>query len=287
MGGTTGGTVASTIVLQAAREFLEGRFAAPVHSSQLKEILREAYARADAALKQEQTARPHLAGMGTTLASVLALGERFVVANIGDSRVFRLTSGRFDQITVDHSYIQEMMARSGVKPDPALLRQFGHVLNRSIQGNGDHPDLFPKRKKWFTLDEGDGFLLCSDGLILDKSADGEPGLGRQLREAPTLKQCAEAMVAGALASGSGDNITVIVAKWGPSADRPTEPVERDPAVCAEGVIPHPGRDGFRRRTLILTVALFILAAGLIALGLHACGSAAESPAATAHPWSSI
>ena len=290
MGGITGGKVASSIVLESAKEFLTARFAAPVHPSQLKKILRELCERADDALRSEQKARPHLTRMGTTLTCVLSFGGKFVVANIGDSRVFRLSSSGFERLTVDHTYIQDMVIRTGLKPDPALLRQFGHVLTRSIQGNNDKPDIFPVKERWFTLEEGDGFLLCSDGLILDKVADREAALEQIARENPALPESAEAMISAVLAAGSSDNISVVLARWRSSEEAAAPPADaglplREAHDSDNPAGPSAARAPKVRRMVVLAIVLFVCAAAAVIFGVHACAGPANDGVPTAHAWS--
>lgn len=217
MGGIRGGEIASAAVLEAAREFLIRRFSTPVRPLQLKKIIRELYAAADGIIRAKQKENPQLAGMGTTLACLLALGNRYVVGNIGDSRIYLLRKGKLSQITTDHTYVQEMIAKTGTRPDPALVRKFSHVVTRSIEGSREAPDLFPGREKFFTLVEGDGFLLCSDGLIIDKSTDHASPLEMQIGDGAALQDAAERMVLSALEAGSSDNVSVVLARWGRTA----------------------------------------------------------------------
>jgi serine/threonine protein phosphatase PrpC len=214
MGGIKGGEVASATVLDVAQEFLNRRFSSAVRADQLKKILRELYAAADAAVLKKQKENPLLAGMGTTLTCLLAKGDKFVIGNIGDSRIYRLTDARLTQITTDHTYVQEMITKTGLKPDAGLVKKFGHVVTRSIEGGKEKPDLFPGEKKFLTLKDGDGFLVCSDGLIIDKSADEESTLEEYFKEGASLQEAAERMVSFALDAGSSDNVSVVLATWG-------------------------------------------------------------------------
>ncbi len=216
MGGIRGGEIASAAVLDAAREFLLRRFAAPVRSIQLKKITRELFAFADGVIRSKQAENPLLAGMGTTLACLLAQGSRYVVGNIGDSRIYRLRGGRLTQITTDHTYVQEMIEKTGTKLDPGIVRRFGHVVTRSIEGSKEKPDIFPEDAKFFALAEGDAFLLCSDGLIIDKSLDHASSLELHFNKSSVLIDAAARMVSSALEAGSADNISVVLARW----DRP-------------------------------------------------------------------
>lgn len=214
MGGIRGGEIASATALEAAREFLTRRFSAPVRTDQLKKMVRELYAAADDSIRTKQKENPHLAGMGTTLSCLLALKNKYVVGNIGDSRIYQLRHGHLSQITTDHTYVQEMIAKTGARPDPGIVKRFGHVVTRSIEGGREKPDLFPRDRKFFTLEDGDGFLLCSDGLIIDKSSDHSSFFETQFPDDGNLKEAAERMVMRALDGGSTDNVSVVLATWG-------------------------------------------------------------------------
>jgi protein phosphatase len=273
MGGIKGGEIASAIVLKFAGEFLTRRFKKPVRPEQLKRIIRDLYAGADDAVRREQTSNPQLAGMGTTLACVLIKGTKYVVANIGDSRVYRCTQSAFEQLTVDHTYVQDMMTRSGVRPDARLVENFGHVVTRSIQGGKDRPDIFPREDRTFSLAEGEGFLLCSDGLISDKSADQQAPLEILFRTTTGLQEAAEKMVDSALEAGSTDNISVVLATWGAfqRSQAQTE-VMPDPqtTVTLKAVPPARKPLYFIRSPRI--VALVVLAALALLLAVIVCAS---------------
>jgi protein phosphatase len=295
MGGIKGGEVASATVLEVARNFLTRRFSSPVRPDQLKKILRELYAAADAAIRRAQKENPHLAGMGTTLACLLAKGGRFVVGNIGDSRIYRLTEGHLTQMTTDHTYVQEMITKTGLKPDAGLVKKFGHVVTRSIEGGKEKPDLFPGDKKFLTLKDGDGFLVCSDGLIIDKSADHESSLEAHFKESASLQEAAERMVSFALDAGSSDNVSVVLATWGHfqrSEEKGEGPSSRQESGTARDARPTNGKYallGSRTFISLMLVALLALAAiaGWRYLGQDAAvgEEAASMPAVSADPGS--
>ena len=276
MGGFKGGDVASAIVLKYAKEYLTDRFARPVRPDQLKKILRELYAGADAAVRKEQKNSPHLAGMGTTLACILAKGDKYVVGNIGDSRVYRSSGGDLIQLTEDHTYVQDMMRKTGIKPDAGVLKHYGHVVTRSIEGSKDVPDLFPRDDQWFTLGDGEGFLLCSDGLIIDKTADPESVFAGLLMGTATLKEAAEGMVSYALNAGSSDNISVVLATWGNFQRR--VPQVTEPEDEGSGVVDavEPGLPLWRKlfaslSPTVISIVVLTLLALVLAFALRSFG----------------
>ena len=117
MGRTVGGQVASRTALATCEEFLKTSLPSDPRPERLKEILAEMYDRCQRAIAQAKAEHPHLSEMGTTLVCVLGVGDKFVVGNIGDSRVYYLHRGRLSQMTVDHTYVQEYRAKIRRIPD--------------------------------------------------------------------------------------------------------------------------------------------------------------------------
>lgn len=144
---------------------------------------------------------------GSTFACVAIHRKNVIVAHIGDSRVYRLHSGRMTQVTKDHTEAQRMVDLGILKPKNVASHPARHVLSRyfgidpsecSVEAAFDGP---------YPLVPGDRFLLCSDGLT-DMLSDQE--IGDMLRTHPTSESAAEALVNAALAAGGKDNVTVIV-----------------------------------------------------------------------------
>jgi serine/threonine protein phosphatase PrpC len=153
--------------------------------------------------------------MGTTVTGLAGLesigGDRLMIFNVGDSRVYRLAAGRIEQLTVDHSEVQELVLAGVLTPEQARTHPRRNVVTRALGGGSelaiDHW-LLPAAG-------GDRFLICSDGLF-----------GELLDEAmvPLLalahpQQAAETLVAAANEAGGRDNITALVVEI-ESADTP-------------------------------------------------------------------
>jgi PPM family protein phosphatase len=144
--------------------------------------------------------------MGTTITGLAGLetlgGDRLIVFNVGDSRVYRLAGERVEQLTVDHSEVQQLVLAGVLTREQARTHPRRNVVTRALGGG---PDLAIDH--WLLpAAGGDRFLLCSDGLF------GE--LPDQVM-APLLaianpQQAAEALVAAANDSGGRDNITALV-----------------------------------------------------------------------------
>ncbi len=226
MGGAAGGRVASSEVLNLASLYMQDEFGHTQHPKDLKGVLAELYRRAHQLIREKAQLDPSLEGLGTTLACVLAQGNQFVVANLGDSRTYLLRAGQLYQCSIDHTYISELQKeRPGEPIDPHFVSAYGHIVTKTLDGGGEAPDLFPPEHPAFALAEGDLLVLCSDGLITDKGA-GPQLLSHQLQNVNNLQEAAENLVTQALEAGSMDNISIVLARVD-TVPAPTEHIAPD------------------------------------------------------------
>lgn len=214
MGGAAGGEVASAIVIETAKNYLNDNFTTKVYPEDLKEMLRRIFDLAQEAVAKEQKLKPQLQGMGSTLTCALISGDKYAVGNIGDSRLYLLKEGRLTLITEDHTYLRELQKELGPKADTEKLQRFSHLLVRAITGGKDKPDIFPEKEMFYTLHEGEAFMLCSDGLMTDKLSTRFDELENYIVGTRSLKSAAEQLVSYAYETGSSDNITVVLAGYG-------------------------------------------------------------------------
>ncbi len=147
--------------------------------------------------------RPQLAGMGTTLTSLVWREGLINVVHVGDSRAYLLREGELSQMTHDHTYVQMLVDTGRITADEALTHQRRNLLLRAIDGVNDvEPDLQAREARI-----GDRYLLCSDGLCGVISHDA---IAVILAEGdPT--HAVTALVDAALEAGAPDNVTVVVA----------------------------------------------------------------------------
>ncbi|MCU7497389.1 MAG: serine/threonine-protein phosphatase [Ignavibacteria bacterium] len=214
MGGAAGGEVASRIVIETAKKYLSDNFTTRVYPEDLKEMLGRIFDLAQEAIAGEQKDRPGLQGMGSTLTCALIAGDKYVVGNMGDSRLYLLRHGKLKLLTEDHTYIRQLQKELGNKADPVKLQRFSHLLIRAVNGGNDKPDIFPEGEMYYTLKEGELLLLCSDGLLTDKVSTDYKDLEDYILGTRSLKAAAEQLISYAYDSGSADNITVVLAKYG-------------------------------------------------------------------------
>lgn len=146
-------------------------------------------------------------GAGTTFAGLLVSdvdgAGYWLAVNLGDSRIYRLSGNRLDQISVDHSVVQELVDSGRITPEQARRDNRRNVITRAM-GAGS----VAEADYWMLpAAAGERFLLCSDGLSNDVS---EERLREVLRDVPQADQAALMLVHDALAAGGRDNITAVV-----------------------------------------------------------------------------
>jgi PPM family protein phosphatase len=201
MGGHRGGEVASSLALRALDAAVGAR-----RTTTLDSVV-EAVAAANRAILESSRRDPELAGMGTTLCAVALVegadGPRVVVANVGDSRVYRLRGDDLVQLTVDHSLVEMMVRQVRLDPAEAASHPQRNIVTRAL---GIERDL--EVDAW-ELDAvtGDRYLLCSDGLSNELSDDR---LAASLLAAATAEAAAVRLVEEGVEAGGRDNATCAV-----------------------------------------------------------------------------
>jgi protein phosphatase len=145
-------------------------------------------------------------GMGATLATILLLNGRVYVGNLGDSRVYHLRDGRFAQLSQDHSVIAELLAVGQLTDAEAPTHPArGQLVQYLGMPDQAHPHVASRK-----LEEGDRFLLCTDGLT---DMVGDVGIRDVLEAGMGARQSAESLVQLANAAGGMDNTTVLIVDW--------------------------------------------------------------------------
>ena len=145
-------------------------------------------------------------GMGATVAVVLCLDDRAYMANLGDSRIYRLRRGRLVQLSRDHSVVSELLEQGQIDPEEALHHQARGLLTQYV----GMPEQAEPHMRSGTLKPGDRFLLCTDGLT-DMLYDA--AIGELLEVNEEAQRAADALVEMANEAGGVDNTTVVVLDW--------------------------------------------------------------------------
>jgi serine/threonine protein phosphatase PrpC len=199
MGGHAGGEIASAAAVASLRSSLATTVTA--------EGLLEAVRTANEAVIEAGGDNPDLVGMGTTAVVALlvatALGDRLLLANVGDSRAYHFHNRVLRQVTEDHSMVAELVREGRITEEEAAVHPQRHVITR-VLGTAEEVDvdLFE-----LNLAAGDRVLLCSDGLINELELEE---VVRVLTIVADPTDAAEDLVRRANAHGGADNISVVV-----------------------------------------------------------------------------
>ena len=199
MGGHAAGQIASEIALKTT---IKAYYADS--SPMVEDSLRAAIQQANGLIYDAARAISERNGMGTTLTVLVVRGEEAFIAQVGDSRCYRLRGGRIDQITDDHSWVNEQVKRGALSQDEAEMSPFKNVITRSI-GNAPSVDVDVFTEQ---IEAGDQFLLCSDGLSNEVTSEDM----RDAMKRGSPSKAASELVALALERGGRDNCTVLILK---------------------------------------------------------------------------
>ncbi|MGE4190530.1 MAG: Stp1/IreP family PP2C-type Ser/Thr phosphatase [Thermoanaerobaculia bacterium] len=214
MGGHSHGEIASRIAVQAIREYVatsapedpgEERGGRTFHRStdaqnnRMRDAIRLAHERVIKAIRQDGS----LHGMGTTVVGLLLDGDQITVAHVGDSRAYRLRGGKLELLTQDHTWVTEQVVAGFLSEEQARVHPLKNVVTRALGGDSD---VEVDARDW-TVEPGDLYLLCSDGLTTMLS-DAE--ILERLRSTTRLEEACSRLVRDANARGGFDNISVVL-----------------------------------------------------------------------------
>lgn len=218
MGGHAGGNVASASTVLDLVHLDSG-----MHDDEPLTVLADEIQAANSLLSELVTTSPQLSGMGTTVTALLLNGNRFAFAHIGDSRAYRLKNGVFEQISIDHTFVQRLIDEGRLRPDEAEVHPHKNVLMRVLGDVDASPEL---DLATFEVEPGEKWLLCSDGL---NAVLRDSDIETVLRETKDLQRCVDILVELTLAGGSPDNVTVAVVEITEVPDETLLPVESSAA----------------------------------------------------------
>ena len=214
MGGHVAGEVASRVAVEAIEAFIEETAGADknrtwpfpfdptvsLESNRLRAAFRLANRKIGAAIADSQDLR----GMATTASAVLVGPRSASVAHVGDSRVYVLRNSQLDQITHDHSWVEEQVRAGTLSPTAARQHPWRNVVTRALSG-GDDPEVDVTEVSPQT---GERYLLCSDGLF---TVVPDSRLAELLGQTDVpLDAISRGLVQAANEAGGPDNITTLI-----------------------------------------------------------------------------
>lgn len=202
MGGSTGGELAAQLAIDAMRRDLEGQ------ESRSSEIaLKSAILEANRVIVLRRQ-NPAFSGMGTTVVASIITDQEVCIGHVGDSRAYLIRDGAIQQLTIDHTYVQELVDRGHISAEEAMNHPQAHILTRCL---GAEPGLDVAFKKFWLWpverDQVQDFLfLCSDGLY---SLVNDQEVAEIVCKQSPQRACVE-LVDLARARGGFDNITMAI-----------------------------------------------------------------------------
>ncbi|MBT6903845.1 MAG: Stp1/IreP family PP2C-type Ser/Thr phosphatase [Gemmatimonadetes bacterium] len=214
MGGYKAGEVASAMAVNGIMEVVRDGLRGLKHGDVDEEtgytreslLVKSAVLQANHEIHSTAESQPQCQGMGTTLVAAMFYDDRLTIAHVGDSRMYRARAGGFEQITVDHSLLQELVDKGFYTPEEAKQSLNKNLVTRAM---GIESTVVPDVQEEAAL-PGDIYLLCSDGLT-DLVEDEEIRLTVE-KYSDNLDNVASALVKIANEYGGKDNISVILAR---------------------------------------------------------------------------
>jgi PPM family protein phosphatase len=214
MGGYNAGEVASGIAVKTVLELVteacqrEVRNATDPETGLMRQtiILRDAVARANRVIHQTAQTQPQCEGMGTTIVACLFFDNRVSIAHVGDSRLYRFRRNRFEQVTMDHSLLQELVDRGFYSQEEAARSTNRNYVTRAL---GVEATVQVEVQE-VEVQEGDVYLLCSDGLP-DMVEDEDIHLTISTFNA-NLQTAGQQLIQLSNDHGGKDNVSVILAQ---------------------------------------------------------------------------
>lgn len=215
MGGHASGEVASKMAVDTLREFFSATADDPERTWPYKMDRSKGYEEnrlitgiklANLRIYESAQRDPRQRGMGTTIVAVFTVEDGVYVAHVGDSRIYRIRDNKIEQLTEDHSLLNDYIKMKRLTPEEIANFPHKNVIVRAL----GMKDTVKVDTRFETPRAGDVLLLCSDGL--SGPVDDEQILAI-VTNAPDLKTAAKRLIDRANENGGPDNITCVLTRW--------------------------------------------------------------------------
>ncbi len=201
MGGEAGGNIASALAVKVISEKITSAYNEKMRDASIKNLLDSAICAANIEVYDMAYSRPDLQGMGTTVVAVIVRDKTAFIAHAGDSRAYIVSGETIQQITTDHSLVQNMVDRGEITAEQAQHHPKKNLITRAV-GVEKRIDIDFSE---IDLNDNETLILCTDGLsnfvtnkeMIDDIKDGQ------------YYAFADRLVKRANKNGGGDNITVV------------------------------------------------------------------------------
>jgi serine/threonine protein phosphatase PrpC len=203
MGGHAGGEVASRIAIKTLASLTSVLSNPEIDSDSIEDLLQNSLHTIDNEIGEHAREAIEVRGMGTTLTALLLYGAKIALLHVGDSRAYRLRGNDLEQLSCDHTVMQELLDQGAISPADIREHPQRSVLTQALMGDGNVTPVL----QIYDVKENDRFVLCSDGLssvLSDKEM-------KALLKKKTADESITALIEATYINGAPDNISIIIA----------------------------------------------------------------------------
>ena len=208
MGGYIGGEIASSTVITKLAELNPILSNSELDNESREDLLRSSITTMDSAIAEIGAQRPELVGMGTTLTSISLFNNYVLLLHVGDSRAYRIRGKKIEQISHDHTVVQELVDQGRLTLNEIADHPQRSFLTQAIMGKENLTPILVA----YPAVKGDKYLVCSDGLT---AVVDEGKFVQALQE--DLQSAVNTLVDLTYKNGAPDNVTVIATEIGESS----------------------------------------------------------------------
>ncbi len=203
MGGHAGGEVASRIAIKTLASLAPMLSSSDIDSDSIEDLLQNSLHTIDSEIGEHAREAIEVRGMGTTLTALLIYGDKVALLHVGDSRAYRLRGNDLEQLSCDHTVIQELLDQGAITPADVHDHPQRSVLTQALMGDGNVTPVL----QIYEINEGDRFILCSDGLsnvLTDKEM-------KSLLKKNSAEDSITALIDATYINGAPDNVSIVIA----------------------------------------------------------------------------
>ena len=213
MGGHAAGEVASRIAIQVLQKLAPTLIAHDVDEDSVEDLLMHSLHSIDAEIAAVTDEEIEKRGMGTTLTALLIRDNIIALLHVGDSRCYRLRGSTLEQLSNDHTVIQELLDQGAISEAEAAEHPQRSMLTQALRGDGDVTPVL----QMYEVKKGDRYLLCSDGLsgvLTDKEI--KVGLKKSNKD-----EAVKFLNDATYINGAPDNVTILIADISDKSSTPS------------------------------------------------------------------
>ena len=213
MGGHAAGEVASRIAVKTLQSLVPALTAQEIDQDSVEDLLMHSLHSIDEEIAFVADEEIEKRGMGTTLTALLLRNNTIALLHVGDSRCYRLRAGTLEQLSNDHTVIQELLDQGAITQAEAAEHPQRSMLTQALRGDGDVTPVL----QMYEVKKGDRYLLCSDGLsgvLTDKEI--KIGLKKSDKD-----EAVKFLIDATYINGAPDNVTVLIADFSDTSSTPS------------------------------------------------------------------